>query len=144
MYAFLHYTVADAMTRAPVTVPVHTTLLAVERLFEQHQFNAIPVVSSDGRLMGMATKVDLLKAFRFGTDRMVPDYEAIMSRKIDSVMTRTPVCLNPDTPLTRALEHMVDLGVRSFPVISGERLEGMIARSDVLAALRRATTERAS
>src|SRR6266516_3091936 len=65
MYEFLDYQVADAMTYRPVTVGVGTPLAEVEALFERYDFNSLPVVSWDGILVGVVTKLDFLKAFAF-------------------------------------------------------------------------------
>jgi hypothetical protein len=49
-----------------------------------------------------------------------------------------PQTLPSDCPLTRVIDRMVETRWRSFPVVDGERLVGVISRSDVLSALRRA------
>jgi CBS domain-containing protein len=73
---------------------------------------------------------------------MVPHYDELMRRPVVDVMTEAVVHVEPVTPLTRVLQLMVDLKVRSFPVLgAGGRLVGMISREDVMRALREATTE---
>ncbi|HXH02620.1 MAG TPA: CBS domain-containing protein [Candidatus Competibacteraceae bacterium] len=139
MYQFLHDKVADAMSDRPLTVSSDTPLAELTRLFDQHDFNGIPVVDAQQRLLGFVTKLDLLKAFRFTPEALIPPYAAIMAQPVSTVMTTEPVCVTEDMPLTRVLELMVDLRTKSFPVVRGERLVGIIAREDLLAALRRAT-----
>jgi CBS domain-containing protein len=144
MYEFLDYRVCDAMTVNAVTVKESTTLAEAEALFEEHDFNALPVVDGK-RLLGVVTKLDLLKAFRFTDESMFPPYEQIMARPVSHVMTRDVVTVNPRTPLTRVLEKMVDLRTKSLPVTAGDELVGVIAREDLLRALRRAVSgERAN
>lgn len=139
MYEFLRYRVADAMTRQPVTVTPRTTLGELEALFNEHDFNGVPVLDGAGALAGFATKLDMLKAFRFRPDAMVPPYEQIMAQPVSAVMITEPVTVPPDRPLTRVLDALVEQRVKSFPVVDTDRLVGVIAREDVLAALRRAT-----
>lgn len=139
MFQFVHYRVSEFMTPDPVCVSPDTPLGALEALFEQRDFNSIPVCADDCRLRGMVTKLDFLKAFRFTPESIVPSYAAIMTHQVATIMTRTPVCMSPDTPLTRTLESMVELGVKSFPVVRGERLLGIITRTDLVRALRQAT-----
>jgi len=139
MYEFLRYRVADAMTRQPVTVTPDTTLSELEALFTEHDFNGVPVLDPAGALAGFATKLDMLKAFRLRPDTMVPPYEQIMAQPVSAVMTSEPVTVPPDRPLTRVLDALVEHRVKSFPVVETDRLIGVIAREDVLAALRRAT-----
>lgn len=139
MYEFLRYRVADAMTANPITVTPETTLADLEALFSQHDFNGVPVVDAGGALAGFATKLDMLKAFRFRPDAMVPPYEQIMAQPVSGVMSTEPVTVPPDRPLTRVLDALVEQRVKSFPVVETDRLVGVIAREDLLAALRRAT-----
>jgi CBS domain-containing protein len=50
------------------------------------------------------------------------------------------VHVEPDVPLTRVLQLMVNLKTRSFPVLDRERrLVGIISREDVMRALRETT-----
>ncbi|MGO9702550.1 MAG: CBS domain-containing protein [Xanthobacteraceae bacterium] len=46
----------------------------LEALFEKHDFNSFPVVE-EGRMLGIVTKFDFLRAFAFTTGQMVPHYD---------------------------------------------------------------------
>jgi CBS domain-containing protein len=137
MYEFLEYQVADAMTYHPVTITRATPLTEVQALFEAHDFNCLPVCE-EGVLLGIVTKLDVLKAFAFTTRSMIPRYEEIMRQPAETVMTLRPVTVTPDVTLTRVLQLMAETRYRSFPVVIGALLIGMIAREDVLSALARA------
>ena len=138
MYEFLDYVVGDVMSK-PVTVAPDATLAEVERVLEQTGFNGLPVVA-DERAVGFVTSLDLLEAFRFTPDAILPPYDEIMRRSVSSVMAKEPAVVQPTTRLTRVLEKMVDTRNKSFPVIDPktERLVGVVAREDVMKALRRA------
>ena len=106
-------------------------------LFEKHDFNAFPVVEEGGRLLGIVTKFDFLRAFAFTIGQMVPHYDELMRRTVAEMMTEAVLHVEPTTPLTRVLELMVSLRTRSVPVMSAQRqLLGMISREDVMRALR--------
>jgi CBS domain-containing protein len=138
MYEFLDYLVSDVMSK-PTVVGPDATLAEVERILEQTGFNGLPVVA-DGALVGFVTSLDLLAAFRFTPDAILPPYDEIMRRPVSSVMAKEPAVVQPRTRLTRVLEKMVEMRNKSFPVIDpkGERLVGVVAREDVMQALRRA------
>ncbi|MBK1726916.1 HPP family protein [Halorhodospira neutriphila] len=141
MYDFLSYCVRDYMTAHPQTVGPETRLHELQALFDRHDFNGVPVIGADWRLLGVATKLDLLKAFTFTTQAMVPQYEAIMEGRVEEIMTREPVTVSPELPLTRVLQRMVDLRTKGFPVIDEQqRIVGVIAREDLLRALHDATS----
>jgi CBS domain-containing protein len=141
MYRFLQCTAGQYMTRDVTTVTRDVTLRDLEALFEKHDFNSFPVVE-EGKMLGIVTKFDFLRAFAFTTGQMVPHYDELMKRPVAEVMTEAVVHVEPTTPLTRVLQLMVSLKARSFPVIGAERqleLVGIISREDVMRALREAT-----
>jgi CBS domain-containing protein len=88
------------------------------------------------------TSLDLLAAFRFTPDAILPPYEEIMQRRVSTVMARQPAIVPPMMRLTRLLEKLVDTRNKSFPVVDpkSDRLVGVVAREDVMAALRRASS----
>jgi CBS domain-containing protein len=140
MYEFLYYRVRHVMTRAPVTLPPSASLADVEKLLDGRDFNGVPIVGDDGRLVGLVTKLDTLKAYVFTTESVVPHYDEILRRPVTTVMTSEPHTVDPDMPLTRVLEEMVATRYKSFPVVENDRLVGIVAREDILGALRRAAS----
>ena len=139
MYEFLDWRTHDVMSEDPVTIRPDESLASAQERFEKHGFNALPVVAEDGQLVGLLTKLDVLRAFSFDDEHMFPPYQEIMAKAAASVMTRDLRTVCPDTPLARVLEKLVSLGVKSLPVLDGDRLVGMVSREDVLEALRRAS-----
>ena len=138
MYEFLDYPVQDVMNR-PLMVTADTTLAEVELLLEKHGYNALPVVDAAERVVGLVSSLDLLRAFSFPEDVILPPYEEIMVRGIEGVMTRDVLTVCPRTPLTRVLQKIIDTRNKSFPVVDEDRVVGMVAREDVMLALRRGT-----
>jgi CBS domain-containing protein len=125
------------MTRDVVTVAPNTPLREVELLFEKHGFNGVPVVASGGALLGMLTKLDVLRAFAFTTATVVPHYDEILRLPAERAMTRNPLSVDPGLPLTRLLEALIRTRHKSLPVVRDGRLIGIVSRKDVLGALRR-------
>ena len=129
------------MTRAVTTVASQTTMRELEKLFERHDFNSLPVVE-DKKMLGIVTKFDFLRAFAFTTGQMLPHYDELMRRPVAEVMTEAVVHVEPTAPLTRVLQLMVSLKNRSFPVMGLDRqLLGMISREDLMRALKEATQD---
>jgi len=137
-YCFLSFRASDAMTRDVVTVRPETPLSEVENLFERHAFNGVPVLDEAGVLVGVLTKLDMLRAFAFNPRSIVPHYEEILRLPAQRAMTRDPHTVDPDMPLTRVLEELLRTRYKSLPVVRDGHLEGIVSREDVLAALRRA------
>jgi predicted transcriptional regulator len=141
VYKFLEETVDSYMTRNVTTVRRDHDLLALSEMFERDDFNSYPV-EDDGQVVGIVTKFDILKCFAFSPSQMLPHYRDLMSRRIGDVMTPEFIYVSPDTRLTRVLQIMVEHRIRSIIVLDGaEKLVGIIAREDVIKALKATAQE---
>jgi CBS domain-containing protein len=134
MQGFLRAGVADYMTSNVLTLSPETPLREIERLFSLNDFNGFPVVEQE-QLTGMVTKFDVLKVFVFTPRAVIPPYEELSHTTAAQIMTRNVITFTPEAPLTRILQTLVDFRVKSFPVLDGHRLAGIIAREDVVRAL---------
>jgi len=134
MHGFLTARVSDYMTAAVLTLDPETPLPEVERQFSLHDFNGFPVVDR-GTLVGMLTKFDVLKSFVFTPRTVVPPYAELSRQTAQQIMTRNVITFQPETPLTRVLQTLVDFRVKSFPIVEGQQLVGIIAREDIVRAL---------
>lgn len=126
-----HVLVRDAASRNVVTLQDTQTLNAVRSWIKSgaggttHQ--GFPVLNSDGILVGVVTRRDILNSDEPGT------------ATVRDVIHRPPVCVYEDSSLRDAADHMVTEEVGRLPVISREgNLEviGIISRSDLLTAHR--------
>ena len=139
MQRFLEWHAKDFMTCNVVTAGPEVALAQLEALFRRHDFNAFPVVEGE-QVLGVVTKFDFLKAFVFTTKEVVPHYSDLMRRTVRDIMTIEVVHVQPETPLTRVLERMIEMKARSFPVLDqGHKLVGIISREDLMRALRQST-----
>ncbi|HEY8492260.1 MAG TPA: CBS domain-containing protein [Myxococcota bacterium] len=138
MYEFLSWRVRDVMTREVVTLAPEATIAEAEERFARHDYDALPVLAPDGSLLGIVSKLDVLRAYHFTPETLVPRYEEIRQRPVRTVMSTQPLTVAPDTPLSRVLETLVATHVKSVPVVQDGRLVGIVSRSDVVDALRRA------
>jgi CBS domain-containing protein len=141
VYKFLEQTTDGHMTRNVKTVPRDLNMLELSEMFERDDFNSYPV-EEDGQVVGIVTKFDILKCFAFTPSQMVPRYQDLMNRKVGDVMTPEFIYVSPDTRLTRVLQIMVEHRIRSIIVLDGtQNLVGIIAREDVIAALKETATD---
>ncbi len=129
---FVFLKVKDSMTHEVRSVSPDTTAGELRSLFERYDYNCFPVVEND-RLVGVVTKFDFLKTLVFRPTSMTPRYEELMRRPVAGFMTSTPFYVNPEHPLTRVLELMIETRKNSFPVLDEkEHLVGIITYADVL------------
>ena len=124
--------VADAMTYRPVTIGRQAPLAEAARVFEQLHVGSLPV-TEDGCLVGILTRLDMLKAFAAGQDG--GGEGDVMAIPAEAVMTRAPVTLAPTASLADALETMIVTRCPHVAVVFGALLVGIITRTDVARAL---------
>lgn len=130
----------EVMTRAPVTVTRGTSVLDVMALFERHDFNAFPVVDASGLVLGIVTKLDVLRLLRRDAGLAIPDAAALATMRVADIMRPGVVSVEPEEPLVVAADLMVETRLRSLPVVrrrgGGPLLVGIVSRGDVLRGLR--------
>ena len=139
MRYFIYYQVQDVMTSDPVTVNPSDTLAEVRQIFEEHDFNGVPVVDDKKRLLGFITKLDLLKVSCPINYNRPLLYPAMIRESVLNVMTKAPNAVWPDTPLTTVLGVIVEKKYKSLPVVENHIVVGIIAREDILVALHKAS-----
>jgi CBS domain-containing protein len=131
--------VYDMMSTSPVTVGPMTSIGNLLALFDRHDFNAFPVVDHYNRLVGIVSKLDVLKLF-LGPCGSTPASDAVATTYVAGVMRQKPVFVEPRDAITAAGNLMVKTKLRSLPVIERREgrpvLVGMLSRGDVLRWLR--------
>jgi len=121
-----------------ITVEPTTLLLDAALLLRASAIRHLPVVDK-GRLVGLLTDRDIQ---RCAPSRLIPiseeDYNAVFAETcVDRVMTREPLVVPSDAPLLSAIGMMQQSRYGCLPVMDGERLVGILTRSDLVEALHR-------
>jgi CBS domain-containing protein len=132
--------VYEVMTPEPVKVRPDMTVEELLALFDRHDFNAFPVVDQDGTLLGIVTKLDVLRFLRPDPALRIPDLPALARAYVRDIMRSGIVTVEPEDPIVVAADLMVETRLHSLPVVlrrAGEpTLAGMVSRGDLLRGLR--------
>jgi CBS domain-containing protein len=116
-------TLADLMQPEPVTVaPEDTIGEAAQKMVDRGIGSA--VVSDYGRLIGILTERDILRAVAARTHSS--------EARVREWMTADPVTAEPDASPSDAARIMLDNGFRHLPVVDGERAIGMVSIRDLV------------
>jgi CBS domain-containing protein len=116
-------TLGELMTRELLEVAPEDTLgQAAEAMVERGVGSA--VVSDFGRLIGILTERDLLRAVA----GRVHSSEA----RVREWMTKEPVTASVTTELEEAARTMLDQGFRHLPVVEDDRAIGIVSIRDVV------------
>jgi CBS domain-containing protein len=124
--------VARVMTARVVMIVEEIPMAEVRAIAARYDYNGFPVVTREGRLVGMITKGDLLRAVRAGLE--APE---VWQEPVSRWMAHGVLALRPTDTVESAIGLMVESGLRSLPVIDADgRVIGVLSRGDVLGALR--------
>lgn len=121
--------IRDYMATEVVTVSPDMEILRAMELLLERRFSGAPVVDEGGRLVGVLSKKDCLRAALNGSYHqewggVVADY---MSKSVES--------LDANLDLVSAAERFLASHYRRFPVMEDGRMVGQISRADLLNAL---------
>lgn len=129
--------VHEVMSPAPITVTSSTSVTDLLTLFDRHDYNAFPVLGPKGRLVGIVSKLDLLRLFVTARPGPRKNNEGLC---VSDIMEREVVSAAAEDDLVEAGKLMVRTKLRSVPVVhtrpTGPSLVGMLSRGDVLRGLR--------
>lgn len=133
--------VLDVMTRSPVTVDPGSSLGDLLGMFDRYDFNAFPVVDPAKILLGIVTKLDVLRALRPDAGLRLPDPVTLATVHAADLMRRGVLSVEAEDPLVVAADLMVETRLHSLPVVQRHAggpplLIGMISRGDLLRGLR--------
>jgi CBS domain-containing protein len=110
-------TVADAMSTDPLVVAPEDTLGEVAEKMRDGDLGSA-LVADYGRLIGIVTSRDLLRAF---AGRVHPS-----EARVREWMTAEPIAVTAATPIEAAVTLMTEYGFHHLPVIDDERPLGMV------------------
>ncbi|HEX9376981.1 MAG TPA: CBS domain-containing protein [Actinomycetota bacterium] len=133
--------VKDIMTTPAITVRPGTPVKEAAALLVDHGISAVPVVDDAEELVGIVSEGDLIPleapAEVHGQIRQALRRTRPTPRTVEEVMTRRVVTLPGDADATQVAKVMLDTGVKSIPIVSGDHVVGIVARRDVLKILAR-------
>ncbi|MBW4982843.1 HPP family protein [Mameliella sp. CS4] len=138
-------TAAEIMSDKPITVRSDTGLGEVADLFRRHRFTSLPVVTGEGRFLGVIFQMHLIDRARQDALRLERGYLAAFRRLVDrerdmpvraeDIMDVAGPRATPGTPIAALLPMMADGAVDAVPVLEYGQLVGIVTRTDLIAAL---------
>ncbi len=143
----------DIMTRDVATVSPDASVREAAQLMTHRRVSGLPVVTADGRAVGMLTASDLLHRVETETERrpswfasffarpdeLARQYAKDHGRKVHEVMTRHVVSSREDASLSEVADILDKNGLKRVPVLRDGALVGIISRGDLVRTLSQTT-----
>jgi len=120
------------MTSNVFTVNSTQPIIEVEQMMRENRIRQVPVVDN-GKLVGNISREDLFRAMPSIFDPSISPETLDQAGRIDaaSVMTRSPLTVEPSTPLEQAALLMRTHKLGSLLVMQGEELAGIITETNI-------------
>ena len=135
--------VEEIMTPRVAVVTPETSVKDVAELLVRHDFGSLPVVNTNGQLVGIITEADLIAVEGNAPDprrhvrRDLPA-NARSPRTAADLMTTPVVAARVGTDVADVVQIMLTAHLTRIPVLDdGDRLVGLVSRSDLLKPLTR-------
>jgi CBS domain-containing protein len=137
--------VREVMSRPPRVVREDATIEEAARVMLDESIGCLPVVGTDGGMVGIVTESDLTGARPWLSLRAwarseaakearpaAPDLERLRTTRVEVVMTRRVVTAAPGEVLSAVVDRMMERNLHHVPVVENGVPVGVLARHDLL------------
>lgn len=120
------------MAKDVISADPHTRLHDALRLMNKNQFRSLPVME-DGRLVGIVTKRDLLRADTTTVMKDVWDqYRIVGNLPLANIMTREVITILPEADMIQAAASLLENKITCLPVLdAADHMVGILTSSDI-------------
>jgi len=147
-----HHLVRDIMSTDPVTVGPDMSVTEAAHLMVDKRIGALPVLE-EGSLIGIVTEGDLIMQdvklefptylhlldgyilYPPATARFESELKKAVAATVRDVMTPDPLTIQADASVEDAATLLVERDVSRLPVLEGDRLVGVVSKSDIVRSL---------
>ncbi|WP_132017276.1 DUF190 domain-containing protein [Hydrogenispora ethanolica] len=136
------FSAAEVMSTPVVTVNQEQHILDAIKLMLKHRLKRLPVVNSANILVGMVSRIDILRAInqqtaRSGVDPAFHLFQGYTGIKVKAIRNREFETVRPETPVYEVAELIYSKHIQRVAVVDADdRLVGLISDYDLLPVLK--------
>lgn len=127
--------VSEIMSRQVLVAHPHHEFLPLCRLFILMNIHHLPVVDEQGRLIGILSANDVLKALSFKLPTIKKADEKTLNKEFPVLDLMTPMPLEtiaPDDSISAATQIFASRNISCLPVVSGDEVVGIVTHRDII------------
>jgi CBS domain-containing protein len=142
--------VKDIMVREVITIQKDASVEELSELLVKNKISGVPVIDSDGKLVGIATEGDLIikdsdlhfpRYFKLldsiiyleSLNKFKKSLKKFLGTKVEDVMTAEIKTVKEETPVGEAANIMIKYSINRVPVLdSKDELVGIVTRADIV------------
>jgi len=140
----------DIMTTEVVTVAPETTVADIADLLLKRNISGVPVIDSDGAVIGMVSEGDLMRRPESNTEtrkrswwlemwrgspELAQEYTKSHGQRASDVMTKNVVTVGEETPVAEIARILEEKHIKRVPVLRDDKLAGIVSRANLLRGL---------
>ncbi len=144
-------TAKDIMNPNPESCTLYTSIQTIMQQFAQNDIDYLLVLDEDQRLQGIITESDLIEqqanlhvptaiaifdmVIPLGEEKFEKEIKRLTALTAEGLMSQDVKTVAPDTPLHDLATLMSEQHIHHLPVVSGDSVEGVVSKHDVIRAL---------
>ncbi|MBN2030031.1 CBS domain-containing protein [bacterium] len=114
----------DVMTKNVVTIGSEASLQEAIHMLIDKGISGMPVVDSDGKMIGIISEKDIIHFYTFSRD--------MHNIKVKEAMTKDVITFSPETNIEQIALAIAEKGFRRAPIVEKDRVIGIISRRDII------------
>ena len=137
MYNCASDPVSKIMTSDVICVSPNQTMEEVERIFNEHAINHLPVVNENREILGMVSKSDVYKV-SYGISVFHNRYKKVYNQSlfrsllVSDVMTENVASLSQDKSIGVAIGIFKENLFRALPIVEDKVVVGIVTPIDII------------
>ncbi len=145
-------TAKDIMTQEVITVKPDLSVEKLAKILWKNKISGVPVLDDDDALVAVVTENDLIDQtkkihipsvitlldsviFLESAGKMEKQIKKITGATVGDICAEKLVSVNEETPLNEIATIMAEKRVHTLPVLSGDKLVGVVGKSDIIKTL---------
>ena len=126
--------VKELMTKSELTVKKNISIRKLVKLLIEHSITGVPVVDDDGKLIGIVSSKDVIRAIEHLIRVHVSIDEQQENRGkynwVDGIMTRKVITVSEEDDVQKVFRTMVERKIHRVPVVKDGKPVGIISSHD--------------
>lgn len=115
--------IEDVMVKEVITIDEKSIVKEAADIMNRFEIGCL-IVTKNGKAVGILTERDLLK-------RVVSPARSPRRTKVETVMSKPLIVVEPDMELEEAAKLMFKLKIKKLPVVESGRLMGLVTLTDL-------------
>ena len=128
--------VVDIMTRNVLFARGKHSFTQMVRLFFELDVHHLPVLDSEGQLVGIVSAADALESYSYHLRDFTDASDEEVNRwiKVEEIMTPDPITIRSDASILTAATLFIENHIHALPVMDNGEVIGLVTSNDLVKA----------